>query len=213
VLLALIALPGFTDGQAPAPQDPARAANTTEVKKELPANAAQPAAKPAVDEREQRLQRLEANLEALLKEVKDLRNAAGKNPPAHKTAPANPTTGNPYQAGNTPQFYQVQSYPAANAYYESVVKSGAAPAGGQSIHLERVTYALPKEKAEALAALLKDLKAPVLETQVKPDSIVVTTSPAAQRVVGEFVGLLQGKMPQAQYWNSPLTAPKPPAGK
>jgi beta-lactamase regulating signal transducer with metallopeptidase domain len=202
VLLALIALPGFTDGQPPAPARTTEKADAYQV----PANQAQPAAKVAVDQQEQRLQKLEATLEALLKEVRDMRG--GKSAPATKPAPSNtPKIETGRVAENSyalPSTYQPYAYWAAG-------QVAGQPSG--TVHLERVTYTLPKEKGEALAALLKDLKAPVMETQVKPDSIVVTTTPAAQHVVGEFVALLQGKATAAPNKASHTSPYYPAPGK
>jgi hypothetical protein len=184
VVLALIALPGFTDGQAPA-TSPSQA-NKVDVNK-APSAENQTAAKPVVDEREQRLQKLEASLEILLKEVKELRGANKST-----TAPKSADTNNANQVPSKKQWENYQ-HTNPNVQFYQVYGQPAAGQTGPSIHLERVTYNLPKEKAEALAALLKDLKAPVLETQVKADGIIVTTTAGAQRIVGEFVGLLQGK--------------------
>jgi len=207
VLLALIALPGFTDGQPPA--EPARTDNKADVNA-VPANAVQPAAKQPLDEREQRLQKLEATLETLIKEVKDLRTA-GKtaNPPKSATDKAQTPP-----ALDAWRIYTNQAQVAPNDNEAIGRNYGVAPAAGQpgqSIHLERVSYTLSKDKADALAALLKDLKAPVLETQVKPDGIVVTTTPAAQRIVGEFVGLIQGHTPAGHNKTSQGSPYYPPA--
>jgi beta-lactamase regulating signal transducer with metallopeptidase domain len=181
VLLALIALPGLTTGQ-PGP-DRARTADAAP-KREGPVafDFAFPVAKAPADEREQRLQKLEATLEALLKEVKDLRGASAKQPAA------DPTKAAPTQDRLIEHGYKV---PVEIKYWAEK----PAPAADQPIQLVRTTYKLPKAKADALAAVLSDLKAPVLEAQVKGDGIVITTTPGAQRVIGEFVGLLQGKVP------------------
>lgn len=59
--------------------------------------------------------------------------------------------------------------------------------------LSRATYKMPKAKAESLAAFLKDqVKGQVLETMIKEDGIVITTTPEAQRIIGQFLGLVQG---------------------
>ncbi len=212
VLLALIALPGFTDGQAP--PAPAKAGDTKEADPTAKSRVvtdrsasyveAQPAAKPAGDEREQRLQKLEANLEVLLKEVKELRAAGGKTPPPRsgQAAPQTSTGVNPsFNSATTINPNFTTPNVSSTIYYENLFRAGQAPAPEQPLRLERVSYNLPKDKAEALAVLLKDLKTPVLETQVKADGIVVTTTPDAQHVVGEFVSLLRGKVPAAQNRN------------
>lgn len=190
VLLALIALPGFTDGQDKPP--PARTADPAVKKDAPPVDYKVPLeAKPAADEREQRLRKLEVSLEALLKEVKELRAARGTAP-----APADDIK------------IEYKRVPVKG----DVVWVDKATAPDTPIHLTRVTYTLPKDKADALAALLKDLKSPVVETQAKADGIVVTTTPEAQHVVGEFVGLLQGKVPPAGA-KYPVHSPLEPAKK
>jgi beta-lactamase regulating signal transducer with metallopeptidase domain len=190
VLLALIALPGLTTGQ----DTPSR---TTErpATRDYTVPVADPAAKaPGVDEREQRLQKLEANLEALLREVKELRG--GKT----TAAPAQPAGG---KAAPRPQpnYFPAETSKEGAPVHKDAQYAGqkytfthGAPAN-KTVTLTRATYALPKDKADALAALLKDLKGVEVEAQVKADGIVVTTTPEAQRVVGEFIDVLQGKAP------------------
>jgi beta-lactamase regulating signal transducer with metallopeptidase domain len=197
VLLGLIALPGFTDGQdAPrvngVAEKPVPADNEAVLRDVFVGQLADP--RPAVDEREQRLQRLETSLEALLKEVKQLRGATGNQPAAtHQPKAGAPKA--PVHSNETPAQYG-QEY---KRWSQSVSQEAHKPVqgAGQPIHLCRVSYTLPRDKAEALGALLKDLKAPVLETAVKADGIVVTTTPEGQRIVGDFVALLQGRMPSA----------------
>jgi beta-lactamase regulating signal transducer with metallopeptidase domain len=68
------------------------------------------------------------------------------------------------------------------------------PAEGKRATLSRATYRLPRDKAEALSAFLKDnVKAPVLETNVDGDSLTVTTTPEVQATIGAFVALVHGK--------------------
>jgi beta-lactamase regulating signal transducer with metallopeptidase domain len=197
VLLALIALPGITGGQ-PAPDltrtaDPdgtkSPAQNVGQPGAKAPGDVAffQPGAKAPADEREQRLRKLEDNLEALLKEVKELRGASAKQPAASGSKPA---------AGwstEARQYEYVNRVPVEYKYWAAETPKSA-PTPEHPIHLVRATYTLPKDKADALAALLKDLKAPVLEVQVKADTFVVTTTPEVDHVIGEFIGLLQGKV-------------------
>jgi beta-lactamase regulating signal transducer with metallopeptidase domain len=64
------------------------------------------------------------------------------------------------------------------------------------IHLSRATYRLPKGKAAALAAFLKDnVKASVLELKVEEPGLTVTTTPETQAAVGGIVRLMaQGQV-------------------
>jgi hypothetical protein len=61
------------------------------------------------------------------------------------------------------------------------------------IALTRATYPMPKEKAEKLTALLKDVKAQVLEVKIEADALVVTTTPEVQKAIAPFISLLTGK--------------------
>src|SRR5205823_10904408 len=64
---------------------------------------------------------------------------------------------------------------------------------GREITLVRVTYQLPHAKAEALANLLtQHSKVEVLEVKVVGDSLILTTTPAAQKAISQFVSLIQG---------------------
>lgn len=190
VLLALFTLPGLTIGQPPSPT-PAPPAETNQPKARLstPSNSL-----PGGDEREQRLQKLEATVEAVLMELRELRGTLPKsNSPTLQKQPSVTKGTTPiYPADKAPPRYYEPSINAPAASYYKYVDGERT---SEPVQLTRATYSLPREKAEALAALLKDLKGPVVETQVKADGIVVTTTPAGQHIVGEFVDLLQGRKP------------------
>jgi beta-lactamase regulating signal transducer with metallopeptidase domain len=67
---------------------------------------------------------------------------------------------------------------------------------GGDVLLSRTTYKLPKEKADALAAFIKQhVQAQVLEIKTDGDSLTVTTTPELQRAIRMLVGLMQGKSP------------------
>ncbi len=181
ILLALIAVPGFTDGQPPAP---ARTANPFDGK-ETPATAAAPPAtkKEAVDEREQRLQKLEATLDALLKEVNtQYHGQANRDDPAGRDQESvqSELSESAVSCGN--QLCAVSCPRDGRSDHRSADSPGA-----RYLHLVEGQGRGAGHPAQG--------PTPVLETQVKADGIIVTTTPAAQRVVGEFVGLLQGKVP------------------
>jgi hypothetical protein len=128
-------------------------------------------------ERDKKLAELEEKLKALLKEMQALR-AEGETP----TTVIEPLT----------TYYQYRSALLAE-------RDNAAPA---EVTLTRATYKLPPAKAEALAKFLSEhVKAVVLETKVEKDNLVVTTTPEAQRVIGRFVALVQGKTAtQPSFW-------------
>jgi hypothetical protein len=218
-LLALIALPSWSPGQR-GPETVAPRQETPEVGRTVaqgqgPTTAAQPA------DREQRLQRLEASLEALLKEVKELRGEANKpakttkagqyttGQPAYGATTAPHTTGQPaYGATTAPHTTGQPAYKTTNIYQveplhaENVWYSARGANSDQPMHLTRAAYKLPKDKADALATFLRDqVKTPVLETKVEGDGLVVTTTPEAQQVIGQFIALVQGKPAQQHNYN------------
>ena len=90
-----------------------------------------------------------------------------------------------------------------------------------NVALIRTTYTLPAAKAKALGAFLKEhLKASVVETTVEDDKLTVTTTPEAQKAIGQLIGLIQGtagqplhyykrldsSIPANQYWSKPVLA-------
>jgi hypothetical protein len=154
--------------------------------------------KPASDsDREKKLKEVEQKLQALLKEVQALRAGGGspkarwwlelakpqEQPKADK--PKSPTAGQTVDAVR--KQYLVQDLVVK---LESIRDGQGA---GTLIVLSRATYKLPKGKAEALAKFLQEHgKVPVLEIKVEGDSLTITTTPEAQKAIGQFVGLMQG---------------------
>jgi beta-lactamase regulating signal transducer with metallopeptidase domain len=138
-----------------------------------------PAAAPPASDRDKKIQDLEAKIKQLLKELEELRGDKGETAPP--TIDRVPLT-------------------RADVLYRAFAaeKSAPAPAGGApgEITLSRVTYKLPAGKAEAVATFLKEqVKTSVLETKADGDNLVVTTTPEAQHVIGQFIALIQGKTP------------------
>jgi beta-lactamase regulating signal transducer with metallopeptidase domain len=166
------------------------------------ASAAQPAATPATSDRDRRLKELEDKLESLLKEIKDLRGGSSASA-ASSFQPSNskPATSAAVSV-NTPQ--NVRSWSTGTTIN---VADPTAP-----VTLSRASYKLPKEKAEALSAFLREnVKAQVLETKVEGENFIVTTTPAAQHVIGQFVALIEGKplgSPHNVFFYEDTTAPK-----
>src|SRR5262249_82845 len=67
------------------------------------------------------------------------------------------------------------------------------------VALTRTTYKLPAAKAKALGEFLQQhVKASVMETKVKGESVIVTTTAEVQRGIGQFINLIEGKTPQGQ---------------
>jgi beta-lactamase regulating signal transducer with metallopeptidase domain len=74
--------------------------------------------------------------------------------------------------------------------------SGKLTTTGGDVLLSRATYKLPREKADALAAFIKQhVQAQVLEIKADGDSLTVTTTPELQRAIRTLVGLMQTKAP------------------
>jgi beta-lactamase regulating signal transducer with metallopeptidase domain len=200
-LLALLALPAWTLGQ-----NPPRPAKPVAVPK--PAEPEVDPTQPnltwrytvSVDPREQKILELEGKLNALLKELKELRGANPKD--------ADPTAGKRW-------LYEI-AQPKGDRVVELIWKEAdEATAESQPINLVRVGYALPPGKAEALASFLREnVKADVLETKVEGGKLVVTTTPDRQQVIGQFVSLIQGKpmgKSEIRNWEWKEGKPKPPA--
>jgi beta-lactamase regulating signal transducer with metallopeptidase domain len=205
-LLALVAIPGWSRAQAPA--SPASQQPPTIELIEVPvsppvasqqipalpvisdAESVEPAAAPAVvtevelvptQNDESRIDALEKKLEAIIAEVRALRT--------------NPRPVTQYQALNQQPMVAARTYPKTQVsmqprYTETL-------ADGASVQLlSRGTYALPKAKADALAAFLREHVKSV-EASVKDDdgkvSLIVTAAPDAQAAIAQLVALSEGK--------------------
>jgi hypothetical protein len=176
--LALLALPAFTLGQATSPYravDPAAPSGEN------------------ASEREQKVRDLEKKVDALLNELKALRAEAAKGV---GTKGQNQT--GPFKYQEVPVYLNryVQGQPvqehALNAYQVQTTNLVQPPV--TEVTLSRATYTLPAAKAEALSAFLRDnVKAAVLETKHDGDKLIVTTTPEAQRVIGQLIALMRGK--------------------
>jgi len=230
-VVALVAVPSWSLSQPPGPetekQEKVELKDHTirlqaqpvvhgDVVVQLADNDKQPAGKEG-----DRLDRLEKQLDALLKEVKSLR---GEKPTTAKpgekgrivihadtkelTKPGIP--GEKVQVIRSTEKAPVTVYTAAPHLIKDSLASvyQVTAAEGDSTVLTRSTYKMPKDKAESLANFLKDqVKGHVLETKVEGDGIVVTTTPDAQRTIGQFIALVQGKPIQA-HLNIHYSAPK-----
>jgi beta-lactamase regulating signal transducer with metallopeptidase domain len=161
---------------------------------------AQPGATPAGPDRDRRLKELEDKLEVLLKEIKDLRGG-GPAATAALAPPAGPKTPTPGTAS-----LPVSVPPADPKMWSPVPAKLREGDPNAPVTLSRATYKLPKEKAEALGAFLREhVKASVVETKVEGENFIVTTTPEAQHVIGQFVALIEGK--QLAPWHGWYSAP------
>jgi len=158
------------------------------------------------DERERKIKDLEDKLQALLKEVKSLRETKITTQPAAKPKTADKRNANPVIVdGQNIHWSTHVGQPNANWVYSTTADSQ------QTVTLSRATYKMPKEMAEALAAFLKHARSSVVETKVEDDSIVITTTPNMQQTIGQLVGIMTSK-PRAGFFqlSTPnTTAPVP----
>jgi beta-lactamase regulating signal transducer with metallopeptidase domain len=133
-----------------------------------------------------RLDKLEKQLEELLKEVKAMR--AGKSGQVDgklKEGQLIINTADPEVSKDV-----IISNP-------NVIVGDFVTTEEQPLNLSRTTYKMPKDKAEALAAFLRNqVKGQVLETKIEGDSIVITTTPEAQKIIHDFIAFAQGRQLQ-----------------
>jgi hypothetical protein len=79
----------------------------------------------------------------------------------------------------------------------------------REITLIRVTYQLPHVRAEALAHFLnQDPKVAVMEARAVGDSMTVTTTPEAQKVISQFVSFIQGARATGKHDTKTSNAPE-----
>jgi len=148
------------------------------------------------DDRDRKIKELEDKLQALLKEVKSLRDTKITPQAAPKPKSADqPANAQPW-AAEVRNFTWAQSQPLIATY--------TIEGQQHAVTLSRATYKMPKEMAESLAALLKHAKGSVVETKIEDDSIVVTTTPNMQQTIGQLVGQMTGK-PHAEWGKYKLT--------
>ncbi|HMF12643.1 MAG TPA: M56 family metallopeptidase, partial [Gemmataceae bacterium] len=143
------------------------------------------AAQPSGDDRDRKIKELEDKLQALLKEVKSLRET--KITP--QTAPKPKTDDKP--ANVQPRAVEARTFTWAQS--QPLVATFTLEGQQHAVTLSRATYKMPKDMAESLAAFLKHAKGSVVETKIEDDTIVVTTTPNMQQTIGQLVGLMTGK--------------------
>jgi hypothetical protein len=204
-LLALVIIPGWSLGQPtpknekPKPDLPnakPAAENYFRVDVQYPDKAPaneKPGATNARSDYDQRLQALEGQLQALLKEVHALRGQApghAASYPAKFTADRDVKTERKLVTGNyvAPPYYMTQTY------YQTLGKEAGKDTGDsvQVLTLARATYRLPAAKAQALANFLQEqLGSEIMEVKHDKDTLTVTTTPETQKAVGQFVELMR----------------------
>jgi hypothetical protein len=156
------------------------------------------------DERDRKIKELEDKLQALLKEVKSLRETKITREVAPK--PKTTEKHGPYVIGVDNANWATAVQPHVGNWVFAATTDQQ-----QTVTLSRATYKMSKEMADALAALLKHAKGSVVETKLEDEGIVVTTTPNMQQTIGQLVGLMTGK-PHAEwgkYKLAPTTATAP----
>ncbi|HEV3082344.1 MAG TPA: M56 family metallopeptidase [Gemmataceae bacterium] len=156
-------------------------------------------------EREKRLQALEQQIQRLLREVQALRKSSkpALSPPHVDAADVR------LRATRTLGALQISSPKPADlrrlaVYYERVT----AKQEQRVVNLARSTYNLPHDKAETLAAFLREhVKAKVLETKVEGDNLTITTTPETQKALEGLIALIQGKSAAADPRKPNTTVP------
>jgi len=190
-LLAALALPAWTLGR------PQERGDDKREETPRPAVAAPPTgpvfvdAAPVDKEKEAKIRALEERVRALMKELHELRGLPFPPAPHPVMTAPSPLY---YTPGNRDlQYYEpVTSYRDGRAMTSYRLVAVHVPPR-EEIHLSRVAYKLPGDKAKAIAALLGEVKATVMEIKVDGDKLIVTTTPQAQQTVAELVRLLVGK--------------------
>jgi beta-lactamase regulating signal transducer with metallopeptidase domain len=201
VLLALIALPAWSVGQMakspPGGVGPAVDGLLPVAQEKVPAAAKDTAA------RDKKLEELETKVAALLKELKELRKSGRLSEAAHVEKAMFKLWTEAVQArgGTTtvvgPRGGDVKAPPPVSV----------------EVVLVRTTYTLPAAKGEALAKFLREnVKASVMEAKADGDRLIVTTTPEAQRAIGQFVLLIQGRLPAARHGGMWMGGPMMPDG-
>jgi beta-lactamase regulating signal transducer with metallopeptidase domain len=214
-VLALAVLPGLTlsqQGQKPAKitksEEPTQSAPTEGQPRYINEGnftlfTSSQAAPAQGDETDRKIKELEDKLQTILKEVKSLRESKGTGQATTKPKitekPATATR--PNVENRYWQAVEVQP-----SQFDVTYTNLVAPSNENAITLTRASYKLPKEKADALAAFLKHIRASVLETKVEDESLTVTTTPDVQQTIAHLVGLLTGRQHAAKAgWNLSTT--------
>jgi hypothetical protein len=195
------------------PQEPAKADSqdkrtTAPARNSTGAPLAQLGNNASPSDRDRRLKELEDKLEVLLREIKDLRGGSpatgAATAPKVTTATSVPTTGQAVFTGSSVPAHSSVTTGQRDSILMPTQGVTASVTGGTlsiavgdpnaPVTLTRASYKLGKEKGEALSTFLREhVKAQVLETKVEGDNFIVTTTPEAQRVIGQFVALIEGK--------------------
>jgi hypothetical protein len=139
--------------------------------------------------RDRKLKELEDKVQQLLKEMQQLRGQAPTTQQETLNGLIRSVIGSGLAApAPAPPRAQVEPTPFYPPYH-----AAPAPDGAEVITLTRVSYKLNPTTAYALVDFLKDnVKTAILEAKSEGENLVVTTTPDAQKAIGQFIHLLQG---------------------
>jgi beta-lactamase regulating signal transducer with metallopeptidase domain len=150
----------------------------------------------SVSDRERRLERLEGQLQDLIKEVQALRSGGPRPQTTTKTPPATKTDQPSDRVRiieRTPVWYSDTVKPQVEKVTGTVRTLYDGKETVTVMNLSRATYKMARARAEILATLLSQHeKGHILEARVDGDSLIVTTTPEALGVITQFVALLEG---------------------
>jgi hypothetical protein len=157
-------------------------------------------------DRDHRLDKLEQQLQDLLKEVHALRTGSPKSEIKFRTEGARKSSDKTERPGikvieEKPDGIRIEKVPATNIYRYQAVHPKDGKTTAEAVTLVRTTYKLTHAKAEALASLLAERRGrDVVEISVEGDNLTITTTPEAQRAIGEFMEFLTqtGPRPRLQ---------------
>jgi beta-lactamase regulating signal transducer with metallopeptidase domain len=154
-----------------------------------------PPTQAAATDRDQKMKELEDKVQQLLKEMQQLRGQAPMSGMPPLSVPKLTTTV-PTPQESMLHFFLTAAAPQLDAPRPAnppTVTVRTDQSSAEVITLTRVSYKLTPATAEALSTFLKDnVKTAILETKSEGESLVVTTTPDAQKAIGQFVHLLQG---------------------
>lgn len=165
----------------------------------VPALAQETQAQVAEKTRAQRIEELQKRVDALQKELAALRAERSGQDSVRFWKVAPNQNLNPWFQFNDASFMNPQPqwhntrlfWPAnqANLIFDTATLFRPAD---QEVSLSRKTYQLPKARAEALAAFLREhSKAQVMETNLEGDQLTITTTPEVQKSISQLIAAFQ----------------------
>jgi hypothetical protein len=164
---------------------------------------------PPTNSNEERIKRLEDRLEAILSELRAMKNPSGKGPASNATPMLPPATGSDKSKSLRPPS-EGQTQPAVagqKQYKREMLHSIMKPADVETTALTRATYKLPAGRAQAVATFLADNLTDEIEVRVKENALQVTANNEDQARIAQFIQLLQMRGSPVPKPSAPKTEP------